>query len=210
MILELPKKFHSRSVICKDYMLEIYKQICCEDLMYSLAKALRGTRCIYCGKKLGRSDYTLDHRYPRSTGGISITNNLFQCCDFCNSVKGNLTHEEYLSTMNISNEEKKIFREKILENNERIIETIGFKLPDEWVEYENTDKVKYIDFINYKKGKKYNCISEFYKLHHKIPRPIIVDKNFHLLEGYNIVLFAKENGISKLPMSVLENVERKV
>ena len=51
---------------------------------------------------------TLDHRYPRDTGGVSITNNLFPCCHKCNTAKGNLTHKEFLDCRDMSKPERKM------------------------------------------------------------------------------------------------------
>ena len=87
MIMELPKKFEFPFAKVKGGILEIYRLERFEDLMYELTYALKKKRCVYCGKKLKRTNSTLDHRYPRDTGGISITNNLFPCCSKCNSNK---------------------------------------------------------------------------------------------------------------------------
>ena len=47
----------------------------------------------------------------------------------------------------------------------------------------------------------------FYKKYQKLPRPIIVDKNNKLLDGYNIIVFANDFNIKKIPVIKLENVE---
>lgn len=207
MIMELPRKFNSPNVSCTGDCLKIYQLVRYEELMYNLAKAIKGKECIYCGKKLKESNYTLDHRYPRDTGGVSITNNLFPCCEICNTAKGNLTHREYLKIRDLSKRDKKKIVKDIFEHNDIIMKKIGFKLPRKWVEFENVDKVQYIDPKCFNKGKKYTSIVTFYTKNHRIPRPVIVDRNFNLLEGYNIILFAKEMDISEIPMIVLENVE---
>ena len=80
MIMELPDKFKMEGVEVENSTLKFYKLVRFEDLMYELAYASKNCdECIYCGKKLTRSNRTLDHRYPRNTGGISITNNLYPC-----------------------------------------------------------------------------------------------------------------------------------
>lgn len=207
MIMELPRKFNSQYVSCTGDFLKIHQIVRFEELMYELAKAIKGKRCIYCGKKLKESNYTLDHRYPRDTGGVSITNNLFPCCEICNSAKGNLTHNEYLEIIGLSKRDKKKIVKDIFAHNDIIMKKIGFKLPRRWVEFQCAEKVHYIDPKCFNKGKKYRNIATFYKRNHRIPRPVIVDRNFNLLEGYNIILFAKEMDISEIPMIVLENVE---
>ena len=207
MIMELPRKFNSPHVSCTGNFLKINQLVRYEELMYDLAKAIKGKRCIYCGKKLKESNYTLDHRYPKDTGGISITNNLFPCCDICNSAKGNLTHNEYLEIIGLSKRDKKKIIKDIFEHNDIIMKKIGYKLPRRWVEIENVDKVQYTNPKCFNKGKKYRNIATFYKKNHRLPRPVIVDRNYNLLEGYNIILFAKEMNISEIPMIILENVE---
>lgn len=209
MIMELPKKFKAPCISCTGDVLIIHQLVRYEELVYSLTKAIRGKKCIYCGKKLKESTYTLDHRYPKNTGGVSITNNLFPCCDVCNAQKGNLTHKEYLKIMNLSKRDRKIVIKDIYEHNEIIMKKFGYKLPRKWVTFINVDDIIYTISQHYNKGKKYNDILKFYRENHKLPRPIIIDNNNFLLEGYNILLFAHEMNISEIPVIKLENVEVK-
>lgn len=206
MIMELPKKFKAPSITCTNYTLIINHLVRYETLMYNLSKACKGNKCIYCGKKMRRSNFTLDHRYPRAIGGISITNNLFPCCSTCNVAKGNLTHEEFLEIIKLSKKDRKIYLRYIQENNNEIFKNSGFKLPKKWVTYENSNVISYQTLKSYIRGKKYNKIAEFYNAYGNLPRPIIVDKNNLLLEGYNIILFAKEKHIIQVPVIQLENV----
>ena len=96
MIMELPEKF-----TYKDYakveggVLYLERKERIEDVMYELTYALREPVCIYCGRRLKRKDCTIDHRFPRSTGGVSIVNNLFIACAMCNSKKGDYLHREF-------------------------------------------------------------------------------------------------------------------
>ena len=154
MIMELPKKFKSKFVSCTGKVLIIHKLMRYEDLMYNLTKAIRGKKCIYCGKTLKNSDYTLDHRYPKGTGGVSITNNLFPCCEIKKKKKGNLTHNEYLEILNLSKQEKEKAVRLIYENNNIIIKKIGFKLPSDWITFEQLDKINYRNPKCYCKGEK--------------------------------------------------------
>lgn len=97
MNIELPRKFNLPFVRIEEEQLILDYVRRYEDLMYELTYAQKEKRCIYCGKKLNKNNRTIDHLYPRCTGGISITNNLFPCCSPCNEDKGNLTHDEYLT-----------------------------------------------------------------------------------------------------------------
>lgn len=112
MIMELPKKFRLPFAEVKKETLVIYKLMRYEDLMYGLTYAIKKRRCIYCGKKLSKKSSTLDHRYPRATGGISITDNLFPCCSQCNSAKGDYTHEEFQELKELSKKEQEALSEK--------------------------------------------------------------------------------------------------
>lgn len=207
MIMELPKKFEFPFAKVKGGILEIYRLERFEDLMYELTYALKKKRCVYCGKKLKRTNSTLDHRYPRDTGGISITNNLFPCCSKCNSNKSNLTHEEYLKARNFSKTERKKYIEKLSRYREKTMRNIGFKLPRKWTTLENINTIRYKKKNPELRGKRYGKILEFYQKYQKLPRPIIVDKNNQLLDGYNIVLFARDFKIKQIYVIKLENVE---
>jgi len=50
--------------------------------------------CQYCGRRMPKTDLTLDHVVPRSRGGIDSWDNLVLACMPCNVRKGNRTPEE--------------------------------------------------------------------------------------------------------------------
>ena len=54
---------------------------------------------------------------------------------------------------------------------------------------------------------KYKKINEYYTRCGKFPKPIIVDKNNFVLDGFTVVLYARNNRIKEIPAIVLENVE---
>ena len=70
----------------------------------------------------------------------------------------------------------------------------------------DVDEVKYRRIEYFFHGKKFCRINEFYNKYHHLPRPIIVDKENNLLDGYNAFMFAKEFGIQQIPVIRLENV----
>ena len=53
-------------------------------------------RCVYCRKEIAYDAATLDHVVPRSLGGRG-GENLVVACATCNSMKGSLTHGEFVS-----------------------------------------------------------------------------------------------------------------
>ena len=162
MIMDLPEKFETPFAKVLNGMLYIYRMVSYESLMYDLTYACKRKKCIYCNKRIKRGKAsTLDHRYPRDTGGVSITNNLFPCCPKCNSSKSNLTHEEFLIWRELPKKEAKQYLAEIKEERESIFKTIGFILPEEWIEYEERDKVICEDNGQYTRGKRYYKIKEF-------------------------------------------------
>ena len=56
-----------------------------------------GSDCKYCGKDLVIQNMVCDHLEPISNGGPSIKSNLQMICARCNTRKGPLTHEEYIT-----------------------------------------------------------------------------------------------------------------
>ena len=60
----------------------------------------------------------------------------------------------------------------------------------------------------FKQGKRYNFISEFYEKYNHLPRPIVKSANNRLLDGFLVLLFAKENQIEQIPCIKIENVYR--
>lgn len=87
-----------------------------------------------------------------------------------------------------------------------MLKTIGYILPNDWVDYMEVNEVKYRQASHEFHGKKYYRLSEFYNKYKKLSRPIIVDSKNQLLDGYNVVVFAKEFGIQYIPVVKLENV----
>lgn len=206
MIMELPITFKARFAEVDNGEFLVYRLFRYEDLIYELVYALKEKKCVYCEKDLEEKNSTLDHRYPRATGGISITDNLFVCCPKCNGKKGNLTHEEYMKSMELSSEkEKERYRKEIERHTEQILTKIGFKLPRKWIDFEKTKEIEYQTPWEIFRGKKYHRIVEFYERYSKLPRPIVVDKNNFLLDGYNTILFSEDFGIEDVPVIRLEN-----
>ena len=206
MIIELPKKIQMPYVSIVDGYLIIEQLVRYEDLMYELTYALKKKQCVYCGKRLKKNDRTLDHRYPRDSGGVSITDNLFPCCLDCNIHKGNLTHKEYLQFRHMGPKKQKSFQKELKKQKQKIFGKIGYVLPNKWVEFISIENIKFQKATYNFHGKKYYRILEFYKLYNKLPRPIIVDMENQLLDGYNILMFAHEFNIQYVPVIKLENV----
>jgi 5-methylcytosine-specific restriction endonuclease McrA len=51
-------------------------------------------QCMYCGKKPGSEELTVDHVLPRSQGGLTTWENCVLACVKCNTKKANRTPEQ--------------------------------------------------------------------------------------------------------------------
>lgn len=206
MIMELPKSFRMPYAEVIKGELLIYENVRFEDLMYEITYASKKRICKYCGEHLSKTTSTMDYGYPRATGGISIPNNLFPCCSECNPKKGEMTHDEYLHFLKLEEFEKKKYRQELLKAREDIFHKKGFKLPKKWITMTPLILIDYKPASRDLKGKRYYRISEFYQKYQELPRPIIVDKNMRLLDGYNCIVFKKDHNLKRIPTIILENV----
>ena len=57
------------------------------------------------------------------------------------------------------------------------------------------------------KKKKYQKIVKYYEKYQHFQKPIIIDRNGFVLNGFLAVMYAKNTGIKKLPVIQLDNVE---
>lgn len=208
MIMDLPKKFCIENYAkVENGVLYIYRLERIEDLMYELTYAMRKHRCVYCGKKLKRKNSTLDHRYPRDTGGVSIVNNLYPTCPLCNSHKSNFLHHEYLKICKLSKTERKKEIKKFYKHREKNMRKIGYMLPNKWVDYVNLSEIICRPPGEDLRGKKYHRIVAFWNTYNNLPKPVVLDRNNVLLDGYNIIIFARDFKINIIPVIKLDNVE---
>lgn len=208
MIMELPKKFNRPFAEVSNNMLMIYQLNRFEDIMFELTYAFNEKRCVYCGKRLKKFNRTLDHRIPKSIGGVSIVDNLYPTCYSCNSDKAELLHQEYINllSLNPTKGQRKKFLKDVKKEREKLKKKRGFFIYEEWIHYFKVEDIIFKEPEWIVHGNQYNKIAEFYQKYRHFLRPIIVDKDNYLLDGYNIVLFAIENKIKKVPVIRLDNV----
>ena len=91
---------------------------------------------------------------------------------------------------------------------EKIRKNKLYQIPREWISQKNiTDIITTIDLDDDYKSKKYRKIEKYYLDYGIIKKPIIVDKNSFLLDGFLSMMFAKNHNISAVPTIVLDNVE---
>lgn len=192
----------------KDGILKISHLVSWREFMYKLTINTKGSRCYYCGKKLQEKEITMDHLYPQYLGGPTIPANLVPCCSLCNNRKGNLTELQYRQTLQAPEKKRKSIRNRLLKNNENHKMKKGYFLPREWITSKKIDTILVTFLIGESyAGKRYSKIENFYKEYGNLPYPIVVDRNNFLLDGFLVLIFAKNNNITKVPTIVLENVE---
>lgn len=46
--------------------------------------------CLYCHRKMGAVQLTIDHFYPLELGGVNDESNYVSCCKLCNAKKGKM------------------------------------------------------------------------------------------------------------------------
>ena len=65
-----------------------------EAYISELIKKQKG-RCMYCGRKVSRDLFDLDHKNPVDRGGTNRKNNFQLLCRTCNTRKGAMTDREF-------------------------------------------------------------------------------------------------------------------
>jgi len=209
MKIPLPENYsYEDAAEVKNGILYIHK-LGFEDLMYDLTYAIKdSSKCYYCSAPLSRNKSTLDHMYPRNSGGPSIPNNLCISCSDCNSTKSNMTEKQFWFYLSLPEEKRYEYMRDISLQNHITKKWYGYIIQKDWISQEPIEKIVVYFFMGKGiNGKSYKKVEKDYKKFRHIIRPIIVDKNFKLLDGFSVLLFAKNNSIIFLPTIVLENVE---
>lgn len=210
MIIELPEEFNywNRARIV-DGILRIPSVKYVRKFMYEVTIKMKGNTCWYCGRRMKKKEITMDHLYPQYLGGPTIPNNLVPACFECNNDKGILTEEQYRKLISVPKNKREEMKNKLVAENEKLKMNKGYDLPREWISSKKIDKKILIACFMDESyiGKKYSKIEEFYRNNGKLPYPIVVDRNNYLLDGFLVLMFAKNNNISRIPTIVLENVE---
>ncbi|MBR3132572.1 MAG: HNH endonuclease [Clostridia bacterium] len=222
MFIQLPKEYvfvkggRVSAYVNKEGILKIYEgQVFFDDLMYALAYNINQIDvCPYCGRPIRKRNLELDHKFPRDFGGISITNNLLPCCNKCNSDKGNLNRYEYerlLEKKDCPKKERTKEKYKIIQNKEKLRYEKKSFLPNKWVKNIDLTKLNvrecYLKHYN-KSTKRMADNFAYIAKYGNLKRPVIVDKNFWIIDGFTWYLAAMETEkFKKIPVIVLENVE---
>lgn len=215
MIIDLPKHEPIGTMVINPFMeiendiLKIKFPYSFRKAMYALTYQLKGSdQCFYCSCKIAEGETTLDHMFPQEFGGPTIPNNLVPCCLKCNGEKSNMTKDQYEKYLSLSSSKRKEYLNDLQSVFEFIRKWDNFELPKGWIEEKEINCIfTNISLSEDYKGRKYNAIKEYYKKYGHFQRPLIVDRKIFLLDGFPMLMYAKNHALSKVPVIVLENVE---
>lgn len=216
MNIVLPEKFYFKGASRENFArvedgnLVIRGTVPFKKMMYDLAYKISGTtKCFYCGKTISKGKLTLDHMYPLDLGGPTIPDNMVPACSKCNSEKSNMTCAQYKEFHLIrDHKERRILKRNVNEYHETMRRKRIYELPKNWVTDIALSTVIVELFFKEKfKGTKYNNIKRFYENYGFLQKPIIVNKNHYLFNGFTEIVFAREIGLQKVPAIVLDNVK---
>jgi hypothetical protein len=215
MYIKLPEKFiftdkaFRTTAYVKDGILYVSSSVNVEDLMYTLAYLEKGyNSCYYCGGKLTNTNRSIDHMFPVSWGGVTVSPNLVPCCKSCNNKKTNMTHNQYIRWKKCGSQKQKdkYYREAVKKNRKTACK-VGFVLPQSWtVMYDVTNVLSCMNFPKGVGKKKLKKVVDYYEEYHVYPNPIVVTSNGWVLKGLHILYHAKMHDISEVPAIILENV----
>lgn len=203
------KNLRTKDFLIKDGILYLRYGQSFQNAIYSLTYFMKGKRfCYYCKKSFPRNEITMDHMYPRSTGGPTIPQNLIPSCKGCNSKKKDMTFEQYQHFLAISSDiGRKMYLAKVSSFKEGIKAIGMFEIPNNWITPVKVDAIHtQIDLSDISEQKLKKAIS-YYQQHHQFQKAIILDRNFFSLDGLYVLLVAKSCEVEYVPAIVLENVE---
>lgn len=209
MIMSLPHKYRSSYAEIKKGVLFLYDVSKFNSVMFELTYLSKKSQCIYCKKRLKLSykspNRTLDHMYPISIGGVTITDNLAICCSKCNSEKRAMTVQEYIHFLSLPHQAARKYAKQTLSNRESIYNSTGFFLPIEWVEWRKLSSIRNTAFSE-TRNQLYNKAKTFYEKYGHFSHPIIVDRKGTIINNIATYIYAKDNDIKMVPVIRLENV----
>lgn len=229
MKIPLPDDYnYKQKAIVQNNILCMNEYTSFKALMYDLTLHVKNPDiCYYCHRPIHKGssqtqrgespDFrTMDHLYPRNLGGPTIPNNLVPSCSICNGRKDNMTETDFNTYRRLDESKKKQFKDDLKIKYDFICKWYIPLVPEGWVKYISPEQIEVIYPFspkrrpsNYAQQKEYNRVSLMYYKYGRIYLPIVVDKNYKLLDGIGSLAFALDHNIDKVPVIVLENVEAK-
>lgn len=216
MNIKLPKEFQMKSrkgikvAYIENGILKVKRNCPWRKVMTEVTYEIYGkTTCYYCRQKVSQDKITIDHIYPQDFGGPTISNNMLPSCSKCNVQKGNLDIRQYRKYLEAKKEGNlKVYKEKIVKRQRKMRKNGIFGIPKSWISEKNVADIIVVFNLGeeYKKYK-YQRIAKYYEQYKYFQKPILVDKNGFLLDGFLTLLYAKNNQLKIVPTIQLDNVE---
>jgi len=215
MNIKLPKQFQMKRengeniAYVENGVLKIKKRCSLRKVMTEITYETKGKKCYYCGEIGLDDEITIDHMYPQDFGGPTITDNMLPSCKKCNGEKGNLNIRQYKKYLKAKTEgDLQECKEEIVRYQRELRKNGKFGIPRSWIsEKEVTDIIVILNLGEDYKKHKYQKIAKFYETYKYFQKPIIIDKNGFLLDGFLTLLYAKNNELKNIPTIQLDNVE---
>lgn len=216
MIIELPEKFFmeeertGKKAYIENDILKFTRQVSFRNIMIELTYQMKGKdKCYYCKKKVKEKEISIDHMFPVDFGGPTITNNLLPACKGCNSRKGNMTYQQYISYLEAESIGLgQLYLKNLQQYQEKVRKKQLSQIPNEWItQTKISDIFTTINLGDNYKSKKYRKREKYYLKYGVIIKPIVLDRNSFLLDGFLTLMLAKNYNINLLPTIILENVE---
>lgn len=215
MIIGLPEKYEYRgengrvlAEVSRGELI-IRGRVPFRKIMYDLTYALKGrSTCFYCGREIPENKVTLDHLYPKDIGGPTVPDNMEVACEHCNCEKASLTYEQFVNYMALDGKEQNRLKRFVTSHRHQIRLNHQYELPEEWINNIELSSiiVEWI-FKEQYKGEKYNNIREFYEKYGCFQKPIVVNSNYYLFDGFTQMVYARDIGLQTVPAIILENVK---
>ena len=216
MNIKLPKQFKMESkdgerlAYIEKGVLKIKRNTSLRRVMTEITFEIKGkNRCCYCGDFVPEDEITIDHMYPQDFGGPTISDNMLPSCKKCNGEKGNLNTRQYKKYLKAKKEGTlRECKEEIAREQRNIRRYNKFDIPENWIaEKELSNIIAIFNLGEEHKNHKYQKIVKHYEIYGSFQRPIIIDKNGFLLDGFLTLLYAKNNELKSIPTIQLDNVE---
>lgn len=211
-ILLPTQNLKTRSFKINDGILRLKYGQSFQNVMYDMTYFMKGRNfCYYCKQKIPKNQMTMDHMYPRSTGGPTLTQNLIPACQKCNAEKADMTYKQYMVFRSFgSKPERKAYAAAITALKEGLKSSGIYEIPTDWYTYVDVNAIHTcIDFANISETK-YNKVKSYLDAYGTFQVPMVLDRNLYSLDGFYNLFVAKSLGIAQMPAIVLDNVEIRI
>lgn len=217
MKISFPQNYNFRDIAIVEDGILCIKEICSfKALMYDLTAFVRDiNRCYFCSKPIYKSSAetlknnnfrTFDHLYPQDLGGPTLPYNLVPSCPSCNCKKANMTERDFKVYKRLSESKQKVFMAEAYKNYKFLKRWHTPLVPIDYYFYTTPNQI--VVPSKQIREKELKKIKDMFFEYGRIYRPIIVDRNNVLLDGYGVMNFIQQypGKVTYVPVIRLDNV----